>query len=167
MIFFIRISVIFIKISVRDGGNVYWLSSLEKFVIGIIIQFKFSVPEVRDSLLSCSGESSSIILVFFPRYFLTAVSVFFFLPRGKPLPWRAAAEIEQFERAASFWCHRKNITRDWERIFEFGTLFSKPPVNSTRLRWKKCARLFQQLCLLFSQINIFEFALACSFLLNN
>lgn len=45
------------------------------------------------------------------------------LSREKPSSWRAAAEIEQFERAASCWCHRKNIMRDWKGIFEFSKFF--------------------------------------------
>jgi len=110
----------------RNGGNILIIFGVK------IYHLKYHPARVtvfEDSRFSLpySGESRFTLRhpCLFPEIFSRCGLRLFFHPRGKPLPWGAATEIEQFERAASCWCHRKNITRDWERIFEFGYAFFK------------------------------------------
>jgi len=110
--------------------------------------------------LTCSGESRfARHPCLLPEIYILAAVTVLFSPSRKAIAVTCAVEIEQFERAASRWCHRKNITRDWERIFFF---FNH---RSIRVDYdgKNVLDFFNKFYLLFSQINIFGFVLTCSF----
>lgn len=156
-----------IKIFFRNSNNINYLQCRNS-LLELLSNVKVTVFGDSRFSLSRSGESKfalrhpCLLTRIFPHCGL-------FFPLRKAIALTCRRGNWTAERAASCWCHRKNITWDWERIFESGTFFFRNH-QSIRVDYdgKNALDFFQQASFVFSTKNkYFWIGITCNSLLNN
>lgn len=134
-----------------------------------MLKLQFSASEARDFLYWAqeNRNSRSVILVFLPGYFLTAIFTFFSLEESHAVTCRRGNWTVRTSRVVLV-SSKKHHVRLGKNFWVLRFFFW-----NHRLIWidydrKKCARLFQQVFVcFFAKINIFGLVLTCNLLLNN